>query len=564
MKNGSLMPRKLTPLLAQSFIVWITAICMLTLPASAQDQRRSTSGDDLESSLKESVIPNVSQPAGVALESTVDPEKYFVGPSDVMSVNIWMSPPLNLMLTVTPEGTLIIPTVGEVRVADLTLAAAKAEIFREARKRYLTAEITATLVKPRPIIVTVTGNVLNPGIYTLTSVDRANKAIEMANTVSRYQTGSDLAAVLPLMSTRNIVLRHKDGSQSRVDNVKYLSTKADRWDPYLREGDVIVVPRRNETKNVFGIYGEVNAPGRYEFVEGDSLHDAIEIGQGFTRLAIRDSVEFTRLSLDGTVLTSRILNVPEILDGHEPDFPLEPGDRVVVKARKELREDYRVSVFGEVLYPGTYPITKNKTRLSEVIQQAGGFTEFAALKSTELIRRSVQPSEVQTERLMSLRGGVSAQDSSDYYIETELRLRKEIVDVDFEKLFVKGDTSQDVILQTEDYIDVPSTKRSIYVFGQIVSPGHVPFVTGENVDYYIAKAGGFTDRARDGDVKVIKSKTKQWLSPGETTIEDGDYIWVPKNPDHSFAYYMTIASQAASVLSVVIGIAVVVAQVTKP
>jgi len=564
MKNASRMVRKVLPALTRYVMSCMIGLFVVASTMYAQSQQRTLPSDDLESSIKENTLPSVVQPAGVALESTVDPDKYFVGPSDVLSVNIWMSPPLNLMLTVTPEGTLIIPTVGEVKVADLTLAKAKEKILQESRRRYLTAEITTTLVKPRPIIVTVTGNILNPGIYTLTSVDRANKAIELANTVSRFQTAGDLAAVLPLMSTRNIVLRHKDGTQSRVDNVKYLSTKDDKWDPYLREGDVIIVPRKNETKNVFGIYGEVNAPGRYEFVEGDSLHDAIQIGQGFTRLALRDSVEFTRLNLDGTVLTSRILDVPGILNGHEPDFPLEPGDRVVVKARKELREDYRVSVYGEVLYPGTYPITKNRTRLSEVIRQAGGFTEFAALKTTELVRRSVQPDEVQTERMLSLRGGVSAQDSSDYYIETELRLRKEIVDVDFEKLFVKGDSTQDVILQTEDYIDVPSLKHTIYVFGQIVLPGHVPFVAGENVDYYIRHAGGFTDRARQGDVKVIKGKTKQWLSPGETTIEDGDYIWVPKDPDHSFAYYMTIASQAASVLSVVIGIAVIIVQVTKP
>ncbi len=103
----------------------------------------------------------------------------------------------------------------------------------------------------------------------------------------------------------------------------------------------------------------------------------------------------------------------------------------------------------------------------------------------------------------------------------------------------------------------------MYVFGQIVSPGHVPFVPGEHADYYIAKAGGFTERARHGDVKVIKGTTKQWLAPDETTIEDGDYVWVPKDPDHSFAYYMTIASQAATVLSVVIGIGVLIVQVTK-
>jgi len=164
----------------------------------------------------------------------------------------------------------------------------------------------------------VTGDVLNEGVYTLSSIDRATKAIENANEPKRNQSPENLS-----MSTRNIMLRHKDGVQERVDYMKFLSTKEDRWNPYLREGDVIIVPRANMIKNVFGIYGEVNAPGRYEFVEGDSLHDAIQIAQGFTRLAMKDSVEFSRLNLDGTVLSSRIINVPDVLAGRSPDITLE-------------------------------------------------------------------------------------------------------------------------------------------------------------------------------------------------------------------------------------------------
>jgi protein involved in polysaccharide export with SLBB domain len=52
----------------------------------------------------------------------------------LISVNIWTSPQLIFPLTVTPEGTLIIPTVGEIHVADLTLSEvkkSKRNIFRE-------------------------------------------------------------------------------------------------------------------------------------------------------------------------------------------------------------------------------------------------------------------------------------------------------------------------------------------------------------------------------------------------------------------------------------------------
>jgi protein involved in polysaccharide export with SLBB domain len=538
----------------------VAAVLAVGVFATAEAQDRSLL-EKLEE--RQRLSTSAVEPVGVALESTVDPEKYYVGPSDGISVNIWVSPPINLTLTVTPEGTLIIPTVGEVRVADLLLVQAKERIISEVRKKYIAGQVTATLVRPRPIIVTVLGNVQKPGLYTLAAVDRATKALEEANRVAQGAGNPGVISYPNEMSTRNIILRHRDGTQERIDITKFLATKEGKWNPYLREGDVIVVPRKNADKNVFGIYGEVNAAGRYEFVQGDSVLDALNIAQGFTRLAIRDSVEFSRLNNDGTVLTTRIIDLKAIRDGLAPNLPLEPGDRLVVKTKLDLREDYRVYVGGEVVFPGVYPITKDKTKLSDVIRQAGGFTEFAWLEAAELNRRSVRPEDIDLERLVSLRGGVSAEDSAYYLVETDLRLRKEIVNVDFHKLFIHQDTTQDVILQSEDYIFVPSKKNTIYVFGQVTTAGHVPYAEGEGARYYIGKAGGYTDRARQSDVKIIKAKTRQWLSPGETTIEEGDYVWVPKEPDRTFAYYVTIYAQFAAIIGTVATLALLIDSLSK-
>ena len=538
---------------------WIMAVVSIRSYAQTKQDEPDVVEDKTQA-LKEL---NFVQPTGVALESTVDPAKYYVGPSDGIAINIWMSPPVNFVLTVSPEGTLIIPTVGEVKVSDMTLADAKTKVLEALRSKYKATNMSVTLVKPRPIIVSVTGVVLNPGLFTLSSIDRANKVIDEANKLGRTQAQYELDRIVEDMSTRNIVLKHKDGSEDRVDLTKFFATKEDKYNPYLREGDDIIVPRKNREKNVFGIYGEVNVPGRFEFVEGDKLTDAIKIAQGFTRLAQSDSAEFTRLNNDGSSITSTLLNLDDVMAGKVTDIALEPGDRIIVKGKPDLREDYRVNIQGEVLYPGYYPITKNTTHLSDVIKQAGGFTEFASLKEAELVRTSVRKEDLENERLLSLRGGVSIEDSADYILETDLRLKKEIVNVDFDKLFAGGDKSQDVILQTEDQITVPSKKQTIYVFGQVVSPGNIPFIKGNDARYYISKAGGFTDRAREGDVKIIKAKTKQWLAPGETMIEEGDYIWVPKNPERTFAYYATVSSQVASVISVVIGIGVLIVQLTK-
>ena len=100
--------------------------------------------------------------------------------------------------------------------------------------------------------------------------------------------------------------------------------------------------------------------------------------------------------------------------------------------------------------------------------------------------------------------------------------------MDFKKLFLDKDSTQDIFLRSGDYISVPSVQRTIYVFGQVVNPGNIPFVSGMDYKYYIQKCGSYTENARSGDVMIIKKATRQWLSPSETKIEEGDYIWVPK------------------------------------
>jgi protein involved in polysaccharide export with SLBB domain len=500
------------------------------------------------------------QPAGVALESTIDPAVYYVGPSDVFSVNIWLSPPVSYQLTVTPEGTLIIPTVGEVHVADLKLSEAKERATAEIRKRYSAGRPSVTLLIPRPIVVMVTGNVLNPGSYTLASYNRVDKAVEQANTPQRNQEQWQVDNVLRSMSLRNIRVTRKDGSIVPADITKFLATREDRWNPYLREGDVIVVPRHDFRRDVVGVYGAVNVPGRFEYVRGDSVKDLIRIAYGFTSQAITDSVELARMSLDGERLTSVILDGNAVHDGTAADIPVEPGDRLIVRGRPDLRGDYFVLVEGEVQHPGVYPISRNRTRLSAVVAAAGGFTEYASLRTATLVRQSLESNEVELERLESQRGGVSAEDSSYYYLETSLRLRKEIVTVDFVRLFANGDTTADVVLRELDRVVVPSVKSTIYVFGQVVTPGHVPFEAGRTYDFYVGAAGGLTERARGGDVKIVKARTRQWLSPDETTIEEGDYVWVPKDYERPFGYYLGIVAQSAAIISVAISLVLLVNQ----
>ena len=505
------------------------------------------------------------------LEGPVDPDKYHVGPSDVLSVNIWISPPLNFSLTVTPEGTLIVPTVGEVRILDLTLSEAKKKIIEEIKKKYLTGSPTVTLINPRYITVTVTGAIKYPGKYTLTATDRADKAIAMADKLQKDQ---------PLESTENteewqrrlnerkqskrdIHLTRRTGEMCRVDILRYYATQKDSLNPFLREGDEIFVPRIDPKKNVFAVYGGVNAQGIFELVEGDSLLDALELAYGFTERARKDSIVLYRYNIHTGKQVLSYYNFDQVKSGRAANVKLRSGDRIVVKEQPNVREDYRVYLEGEVQYPGVYPITKDSTSLLQVIEWSGGFTEYASLASAQVYRGTISKQEIDIERLLSLRGNITPEDSAYYLLESELRAKREIVNVDFIKLFMNKDSSEDVFLRNGDYISIPSVRRTIYVFGQVINPGNIPFIPGMDYKYYIKKSSGFTENARPGDVIIIKRATRQWLSPKETTIEEGDYVWVPKEPQRTFAYWMNIFNQTAAVITAAVSIALLAIQLKK-
>jgi protein involved in polysaccharide export with SLBB domain len=149
------------------------------------------------------------------------------------------------------------------------------------------------------------------------------------------------------------------------------------------------------------------------------------------------------------------------------------------------------------------------------------------------------------------------------YYDLEAHLRRGTVAVDFVRLFEKNDKSQDVLLVDEDVINIPNSLKTIYVYGQVAKPGFVAYQQGADVRYYISQAGGFGEEAESGKIRVIKGKTREWVHPSDTTIEPGDYIWVPKDIKYPFSYYMNIASQAASLVSVVLSMTLIVLQLTQ-
>jgi polysaccharide export outer membrane protein len=482
----------------------------------------------------------IFDPNVLTLEKPINPETYTVGPGDILSVNIWTSPPLNFLVQVTVEGTAIIPTVGEVKVAGRTLQDAKEDIIRKIRTKYISGEVTVTLVSPRTFYITVTGYAPRDEKYKVRSIDRVSNAILLVFYPQDTLEAKRVRPMLNVVNFRKIQLR-RNGVVLNVDLRKYFATGDDRYNPYLLEGDWIVLQRRDPNSFV-SIYGAVNKPGLYEFVEGDKLTDIIKIAGGTLESADIERVEISRLDEQGKIKEKIYVNLKNILNGLAEDVSLERNDRIFVPEERTLKQDYKVTVTGEVKYPGTYPISRNGTMLSQILKEAR-LTEYSDVQNVLVINGGADnPIAVRIDTLLPLlllKNFVFPSSDSLYFsYEVDLLKSLKFNSIDVEKV-ISG--AEDYELQDGDLIYVPPKNNFVYVFGQVNTPGFVSYEKGKDYRYYISKAGGFTQFARKGDVKVIKRKTFTWNDADDVEIEPGDYIFVPKKIVREPIYYWNLA-----------------------
>lgn len=467
-------------------------------------------------------------------------------------------------MSVSPEGSLIVPSVGEIQVNGLTLSETKKKVIEKVKKRYISAEISLTLVSPRRFYVTVTG--VGQGTYPTSTVLRVSAIIAFifSDSASLMKSGTS-PGEKSRFSLRNITIKRKSSESLRIDLHKYYATHEDRYNPYLVEGDVINIPKYDIDGVFLSVYGAVQFPGLFEYVEGDDLETAMQLVRGPTTSANMDSILISRLDPD----SKRMNNIFVKYDDNK-HMKLQINDRVVVMSASEMRRDFKVTILGEVIRPGQYPITSNQTHLSEIINDAGNFTFRANLQNAEVYRRvdtlfltfprnRDTTENIYTQRLNDI---ISNRDEREQFeIDTKYKIGR--VNVDFVKLFNSNDKSQDIVLRDGDMIYIPDDKKTVYVYGQVNNPGFVPYKEGADYQYYIDASGGYSERADEGEARVIKFKTREWLEPDDAKIESNDFIYVPKVIKRDFAYDVDLIAKIATVVSSVVTLVILILQTQK-
>ncbi|MDH4222576.1 MAG: SLBB domain-containing protein [candidate division Zixibacteria bacterium] len=481
---------------------------------------------------------------GQSLEKFVDSKEYIVGSGDVLFIVLWDEFQTNYSLKVTPEGTILIPRVGNLFVAGKTLEEVKSQIEIEVFKKYKNIQITITLLNLRKFKVSVTGAIKNPGVYSAYANERVSEVIEKAG------------GGIENSSTRNIILKRIDGTNKRVDVLRFLRTGENDRNPYVLDGDIIHVPVKDTSIYICGIYGAVKNPGEYEYFEGDSLLDLINLAGGLTVDAELSTVEIVRFNSDNKnimVLRKDLRSLFSVIDRDE-NIPILPDDRVFIRSLPEFREKKQVIIKGEVLYPGVYAINEGETKLTDLIQMAGGFSDDAFLIEAEMFREyGFQETDLEFERLKKIPVG----DMKTYeyeYFKTKSREKPGRISVDFVRLFRGNEPDQDVMLRDGDKIFIPKKSYVVKISGNVVNSGYLNYEAGKGYLYYIEKAGGFSWRADKGKVKLIKGATGEWVKPNKN-IEPGDVIWIPEKPErnhwNTFKDVVAVLSSVATLYLVI-------------
>jgi protein involved in polysaccharide export with SLBB domain len=301
-----------------------------------------------------------------------------------------------------------------------------------------------------------------------------------------------------------------DGTRRSIDLMSYYATGDTENNPYLLDGDVIEIPPYHEFRDVVEVYGPVPFAGRYPFRPGDTVTRVLRIGLGTTDLSSVDRVRVTSRADDGS--QSVTVDVAAIVAGDALDVPLRVGDTV----RIEQFDVPTAAVYGQVRYPGIYPINAGQTTVKELLETVGGLIDDADLAAAYMER----------QRPSFLKGtpGVSDLDFFGRALFQRARQASRIA-VDIEHLLSSDD---DFVLESGDVLVVPRRQTSVYVVGNVPAGGYVPFIEGADAAYYIEQAGGRASLSRE--VYVFRPTSGEVRKGLSQPVRSGETIYVDREP----------------------------------
>lgn len=540
-------------------LLFIQLLLITDIYAQNDSRARPSGGVDVSSSGAIYFVDEVGARMvadGFPLEGYVDAETYILGSMDIITIVIRGAAPATFRgLVVNSEGILVIPTIGSISVKDMKLSAARELIIDLVRENYRSDSIVVTLEKPKPITVHVSGEVLMPGssqypantrvdgavIPAVVSYERdginelPGQAPQMRRkrfTVTKRSVGvlqEDPAKVedLSVYDLRNITVINRNGNRVNVDLLSYYLSGNLEGNPYLLDGDAVIVRRRNENTPRISIGGAIQFPFEAGYRNDDTLLNIFRIAGGYTERSDTSFVLISRLTEKG-VETIRLTG--SVYDNSE--LALKGNDRIVIPTAQEPFGNHSVWISGEFNNPGTYAISDGNTTMRDILDLSGGLTNRALLRGAYLHRNNVSDfykTYGPYENTLLRRTSDQVEEGLDY-LDRELSVSDKFMFIDF----TNESKLDEITLFDGDRIHIPRDYGMIRVLGQVNKTGFYPVSSSNNIESYLSQAGGLTISADDERIFVIKAGGLQWYRVGETSIESGDIIFVDRNPYDTF------------------------------
>ncbi len=329
-------------------------------------------------------------------------------------------------------------------------------------------------------------------------------------------------------------------------------------DMVLKRNDRLYVMSEDALRQDYTITleGEIMNPGTYPYAQNMSIEDLIITGGGLRESAslmkvdvarrTRDPLATEESSLISEIFTFTIEN-GLIIEG-EKDFLLEPYDIVAVRRSPGYKEQDRITLNGEVTFPGHYTKTYQNERLSSFLERAGGLTSSAYIKGATMLRQMDAHERAMSEAALRL----SMQQSKDSISVESIDMARSsyYVGIDLEKILEKPGRNGDIVLREGDVINIPIMNNVVKITGGVMYPNAVAYREEMTLNDYIENAGGFGYRARRSKVYVVYMNNT--ISKGRgSKIEPGCEIIVPVKPERQGASWGDVVGVTTSVLSVI-------------
>jgi protein involved in polysaccharide export with SLBB domain len=449
------------------------------------------------------------------------PLNYEIGPNDVIKLVVYGVQEYSSDLNVSKEGKIQVDNVGQIKVAGLTIEAAKTRI-----KQQMSASAYSSLARGeskldislgdiRTIHITIIG-AYKSGTYNVSSLSNVISALSEAggpNAIGSY---------------REIEVIRNNKIFTKVDLYRFLQYGDQSQNIGLKDNDIIRVPAY---KNRIELTGEVKRPGIFEVIGNESFSQILEYAGGFSDNAYSAMVKIIQKN-------DKEKSVKDLSKLEFGKYQPQSGD--VVSISKIInRYQNRVVLSGAVYRPDVYELQAGM-RIADLISKADGLKEDAFTGRAQLIR-------------------------------TKPNLLKEMISINLSKALEKN-TTENILLQREDELYINSILEirdslKVDLYGEVKTVGSFNYIDSMTVKDIILMAGGFTyaanknievarlvqygDKVENNQVtQIFKTEINGDLSfnPGQENIvlQPLDVITITKKVGYTLPEVITISGQVQS------------------